>query len=261
MVRTSPCCDSRKANTNKLLEAIRKIIIERFEELDLERLLLPFGAQIYDPSVQIYVSRDITIKKRVIVLFYEHTQDLGVFAHRIIGGKGGINEGSAINLIKYIQAQHTSADHPEAPGIILANMGQLRWSRKYKKAITQTSWLALPQKSCVEVPFRMDEEKNTIPGNRNTAEHVDYIFNKVVEQMCDPEATFDIIGVSDGAVQVFEFLDDFANFEKWSPRVNAFAALATWMHTSDIRNEKFAKWLLNVRTSYMAALSVGNAID
>jgi hypothetical protein len=231
---------------NTLTEVIRDILTERIEKLGLERLLLPLGAKPSEPSLPIFISRGLPVKKRVVILFYEHMQDLGVFAHRIIGGKGGINEGSAVNLIKYIQAQRTSPEDSEAPGIILANMGQLRWCRLTKKAMTQTSWLALPQRSAVEAPFRFDEEKNTIPGNRDTAEHVDYIFNTVVEQMCDPSAKLDVIGVSDGAVKVFEFLDDFRNFNKWSVRVSAFAALASWCRSEDIRNCDFANWLVDV---------------
>ena len=233
-----------RSRTYHLAEVIRNILTDRFQSLGLEKLLLPLGARYGEPSLPIFISRDLPLKKRVVILFYEHTKDLGVFAHRIIGGKGGINEGSAVNLIKYIQAQRTS--NGEASGIILANMGQLRWCRATKKAMTQPSWLALPQRSAVEAPFRFDLEKNTIPGNRNTAEHVDYIFNTVVEQMCHPAAKLDVIGVSDGAVKVFEFLDDFTNFDKWAGRVEAFAALAGWYRAEDIRNDGFEKWLMKV---------------
>jgi hypothetical protein len=166
-----------------------------------------------------------------------------VFAHRIIGGKGGINQGSAVNFVKYIQAQGTSPGGADAPGIILANLGQLRWSRLARRAVTQTSWFALPQRSAVEAPFRFDPEGNTIPGNGDTTEHVDYIFNTVVEEMCAPDVKLDIIGVSDGAVQALEFLDDFSNFERWGSKIYAFAAVGSHCRAEDIRNTDFADWL------------------
>jgi hypothetical protein len=247
MVRTGIHHSSgREIATNILIEAIRNIIKDRLQKLGLEKILLPLGARPSEPSVPIFISRDLPIKKRVVILFYEHTQDLGVFAHRIIGGKGGINQGSAINLVKYIQAQRTSAENPEAPGIILANLGQLRWSRLAKGAMTQTSWLALPQRSAVEAPFRFDPEGNFVPKNGDTTEHVDYIFNTVVEEMCDRDVKLDVIGVSDGAVQALKFLDDFTNFEKWYSRVSAFAALGSHCRAGDIRNTDFAAWMKDV---------------
>lgn len=225
-------------------EAIRNIITDRLLGLGLEKIRLPLGAEAHDPHLPIFVSSDIEKKKHVVILFYEHTQDLGVFAHRIIGGKGGINQGSAINLVKYIQSQCFSTSNVDSPGIILANMGQLRWWRHGQKACTQTSWFALPQKSAVDPPYRFDPEKNSIPGNTTTYEHASTNFNSVVEKLAHPDAKLYIIGVSDGAVQVSTFLDKEDNFSKWGPRVSAFAAVATYFHAHEIHNKHFAKWFL-----------------
>jgi hypothetical protein len=226
--------------------AIRKIVWDRLESLGLKKVLLPLGAQANEANLPIFISSDLAAKKRIIVLFYEHTQDLAIFAHRIIGGKGGINEGSAVNFVKAIQAQKTSGENNAAPGIVLANMGQLRWWRKGKKAVTQTSWLALPQKSAADEPFRFNSEKNTIPHNKTTAEHVNYIFNTVVEQLAPPDAKLDIVGVSEGAVRVSIFLENQENFKKWGKRVEAFASIGTFLHAQEIKNIDFADWFVNV---------------
>jgi hypothetical protein len=106
--------------------------------------------------------------------------------------------------------------------------------------------LALPQKSAVELPYRFDDVKNTILGNRNTAEHVDYIFNHVVQELCDPQAKLDVVGVSDGAVKVAEFLEKEKSWKKWGGRMEAFAALATYYHAGDITNKEFSHWLQEV---------------
>lgn len=177
------------------------------------------------------------------MLFYEPKDDIGVFAHRLLGGAGGIDTGSAVNMVKYIQEKGACPAESEPPAVILANMGQLFWYRRGQKAVTLTTWAALPQRSCVEKTIRIDPIKNTIPGNRDTDGHISYIFNYVIESLASEAAKIEVIGVSEGAMGVSRFLDNVDNWTKWGSRMQAFAAVATWWHSIDCKNPLFLGWL------------------
>lgn len=198
------------------VEAIRTIVAERLEGLGLVKLRLPLGATETDKHLNIFISDDLKEKKEIIVLFPEASQDLGIFAHRVIGGKGGINAGSAVSFVKNIQETAAKAGK-EVPGIILANLGHQCWSTRAKKAMTWTSWFALPRKSAADPEFFFDEYKNTIPGNKNAAEHIAYVFNHVLgnADFCDQESKIQVLGVSEGAVNATWFLHNPDNFSRW----------------------------------------------
>ncbi|KAI9642127.1 hypothetical protein NHQ30_008928 [Ciborinia camelliae] len=223
--------------------AIRDIVMERLLKLDLKKILVPLNVPETSPHTHILTSSNLSTASRVIVLFYEPKDDIGVLAHRMLGGAGGIDHGSAVNMIKYIQEKGASPCESEPPAIILANMGQLFWYRRGQKPVTLMTWSALPQASCVEKTMRLDAMKNTIPENRDTDEHIAYIFNHVIAERMPQIAKIDVIGVSEGAMGVARFLDQVHNWTRWGSRMQAFAALATWWHSIDCKNPLFLAWL------------------
>lgn len=88
---------------------------------------------------------------------------------------------------------------------------------------------------------------NTVPENRDAAEHVSYVINHVAGTMMAKDAKLDIIGVSDGAVELVDFFNQEANFSKWADRLGALALLAPFHQTEHLTNERFRQWLEKVR--------------
>lgn len=229
------------------LAAIRREVYSRLTDLGLNVVRLPLGAEETDKHVPIFMSENIRKKKRVIILFYEYSEDLGIFAYRIVGGKGGINKGSAVNFVKYAQSLPSNPENNDPPGIILANMGQLLWYRRGKRAVTWKTWHSLPQRNAVSGPLRMDPVKNRIPGNAGPSEHVNYIFNTVVKDLLDPMAVLDVIGVSDATDEVVQFLNNPKNWQAFGARLSGLALVAPFYLLSDLKNPDFRTWLRKVR--------------
>lgn len=189
---------------------IRKIVLERLEALDLDLVRVPLCTPKEEPHVPILVSSDISKKQRVIVVLGEANQDLGIWAYRTVGQKS-IGQGSAIDFVKDLQSYKPtisqSRDHEGAPGVIIANLGQLVWYRGGRRAMTLVTWHALPRRSAVHMPMRLDDIKNRVPGNEDSEKHVVHLFTKVLPDILGKNTTVDVIGINDGAREAVKFLD------------------------------------------------------
>ena len=161
-------------------------------------------------------------------------QDLGVFAHRIIGQES-IASGSILDFVHTIQSGADSAD----TAVVIANLGQLVWYRRGHRAMTIASWNALPRKTGVGNPMRMDPVKNRIPGSENPKEHVKSVFEEVLGKMSQPDAVIDVIGLGEGAEEAIGYLDQ--NWNDWQGKVEAICVGVgfVWRVEDDIQNKKF----------------------
>lgn len=199
---------------------------------------LPLGATPDDPHVPIFTSSNLATAKRTIIYFGEELQDLGVFAYRTIG-QVSTGAGTALDFVSAIQASK------DGPGIIIANLGQLTWYRRGKRAVTRVSWNALPGMTSVSGPMRVDPVKNRARGNENMTAHVRYAFEEVVRQMVNPDAKLDIIGVGEGASESVGYLD--RNWDQWEDRIQAIAVGTGQVWPGDaIQNPKFMLFFAKV---------------
>ena len=187
---------------------VRKIILNRLLSLGLQVFKLPIEGTNNGRHIPILMSRDIENCDRVIIIFNEGTQDLGVWAWRVIGGQEGINAGSAVDTVKYIQTLQSSPTNDAPPGIIIANPGQLYWWRHGKKAVSIRSWDAIPRRYGTDPSPRIDDVRNRVPGNENIDAHVEYIFEHVLPHYVNNEAKLSILALEMSTLPVATYLED-----------------------------------------------------
>ncbi|RYP20002.1 hypothetical protein DL765_003051 [Monosporascus sp. GIB2] len=247
-------------------QALEEEIHKRLTNLGLEKIPLPLGTPTTAddgttttttaPHVPIFVSADIAQKSRVVLIFGESFQDLGVLAHRVVGGPGGVNKGSMVSIVYSLQQQRSSPADAAAPGVILANTGQLLWCPSAGRVLTRHAFDAAPMKSAVHEGRLVDEHRNRVPGNRGVAEHVRYVFESVVPAFVDArkEAQIDVVAVGDAAEAVERYLDGEAVWARWRNRVSCFANVGGYYPTWELKCEGFKQFLRDKARSYVPSL-------
>lgn len=238
-------------------DAMESIIHERLEDEGLQKLRLPLGASVTEPHMPIFVSPDLKTRSRIVVIFGEPTQELGVLAGRVANGQGGINEGSAIPVVRAVKSQKGSNGDDTSPGILLANMGQTCWWPEGQRAITVTANNAVPLPSLVHRGTQHVPALHDIPGNKSPEEHVKYIFNEVIGSMTSDKATVNIIAIGESCEIVERFLDGEEAWNIWGKRISTLVLLGPVYDSEGLTNEKFKDFMAKVRRWY-PLLTKGN---
>ncbi|KAL4906694.1 hypothetical protein BDW74DRAFT_177003 [Aspergillus multicolor] len=217
-------------------ECVREIVYTRLRNLGLITLCLPLTSGPKKPHVPILVSRNLASASRIILIFGEPVQDLGVWAYRYVGAEN-INAGSAVDFVKTVLYESTtskgSGSKKGDTAVVLANTGQLIWHCGLGKAMTIHTWLAQPRASAVEPPLA-ESRRNKIPGNGNWQEHVDSVFEGIFAargRLVRRDAKIDVIGVSEGGLGAVRYLA--RNWPDWRHNISAIA-LANPLHTKSL---------------------------
>ncbi|KAL4799763.1 Arb2 domain-containing protein [Aspergillus venezuelensis] len=229
-------------------ECIRTIVQTRLRTLGLVTLRLPLTPIPNKPHVPILVSQNLAKASRIILVFGEPVQDLGIWAYRTVGAEN-INAGSAIDFAKAVlypndahaytgthgaeYATSTSNGHIQSPkgdtALVLANTGQLYWHCGMSKAMTYNTKLALPRASAVDPPLA-ETSRNKIPGHENWENHVSSVFEEILNargRLVKNDAKIQVIGASEGGKAVVTYLG--ANWQKWHTHISAIC-LANPLH-------------------------------
>ncbi|KAJ4422386.1 hypothetical protein N0V82_002941 [Gnomoniopsis sp. IMI 355080] len=215
------------------------------------KLTLPLQTPPTSPHTPIFLSPNLRRKKRVLVLFGERDQDLGVLAHRVLGGKGGVNEGSVVSIVEATAALRSSSREENDFGVVLANTGESWWWPEGKRALSYRQSSGVRMKSAVLKGRYTDPKVNGIPGHADVGEHVRLVFESVLdkEEFVGKEARLEIIGLSEGAVETEKYLDE--NWKRWEDRIGCLAILGGGLEEHEIKNVGFKTFLKDKARAYI----------
>lgn len=229
-------------------DALETIIHERLEKEGLQKHRLPPGTPYLKPHVPFFSEPNLKTKKRIVIFFGETTQDLGLLAGRVANGRGGIDKGSMVSIVKQLRNQCSTSNDGRPPGIILANMGQLLWWPEGQRALTVAGMMATPLPTLVHAGNRHDPKVNEIKGQEKQEDHVRSIFD-VVSQRADDDAVIDIVTISSITSEAVErFLDE--NWAVWAHRLSSMVFIETFFGVEFLQNQDFKRFLAKV-TRYL----------
>ncbi|KUI73415.1 hypothetical protein VM1G_08727 [Cytospora mali] len=242
-----------------------QLVYPRLEALGLVRVPLPLGTPTDKPHVPIYISHDLKHRKRIVVIFGESEQELGIIAHRVLGGRGGVDEGSMVGVVKALQGQKQEKSGSEkkkdkeendddygggdddnddgSPGIVLANTGELWWWPEGKRGLSPRQSQAVPMKSCVHLGRFYDAAVNAVPENVYVDQHVECVFKSILDNpdLVGAGAEIQVVGVADGAVAAETYLHH--NWERWVDRIGCLAMLGSGVDDASLKSEGFRGFL------------------
>ncbi|KAK0656781.1 Arb2 domain-containing protein [Cercophora newfieldiana] len=235
-----------------LNESINNVVSSRLDDLGLKKLLLPLGTT--DPNEKhapIRVSPDLDTKSRVVLIFGEPNQALGICAYRICDGPGGINKGSMVGFVKALQEQRSSDTDDSPPGIVLANMGELWWWPEGKKGLPQPARQRIPMSSAVHLDRVYSRGTNTIPENGNRKEHVRYMFEKVLPAIGSKGAKIDIIAIGESAEEVEGYLNNGDVWARVGGQLNSMVILSGFYDSADFTCDGFKTFIKERARAYI----------
>lgn len=208
---------------------------------------LPLGTPASSPHAPIFVSADLRSARRVVVVFGERDQDLGVLAHRVIGGRGGVDEGSMVSIVRALQGGGGDV------GVVLANSGEAWWWPEGGRALSYRQSTGVRMASSVHKGICHRHGVNGIPENGDVDEHVRCVFESVLGngEFVGEGAVVQVLGLSEGASAVEKYLDE--NWERWEGRVGCLAMVGAGMCVDDLKNEGFKTFLRKVRAQTLSA--------
>lgn len=187
-------------------------------------LQLPFSAGSKEPRAPVLVSKNLSSASRIVVVFGESIQDLGIWAYRSVG-RDGIDAGSAVSFARSVLGfDNPNSSSGESNGtkgksndtaLVLANTGQLIWHCASRRTVTHATWLGLPRRSAVDPPVTLSQ-RNKIFLNEDWQTHVECVFEEVLSargKLVRDDAKIDVVGMAEGALGAVQYLAHECEFQ------------------------------------------------
>ncbi|KAG8167809.1 hypothetical protein KVR01_003498 [Diaporthe batatas] len=263
----------------------KQLIHPRLEALGLTKLVLPLGTDPTKPHVPIFVSPHLESKKRVVLIVGESEQELGVLAHRVIGGAGGVDKGSMVDIARAIlqgnqsnnQSQNenptggitttattTTTNNNTTPGLVLANTGELWWWPEGGRGLTTRGAHSAPLRSAVHWGRYRDgydpNNANTVPRNGSPEEHILCVFQQVLgnRDLVAADAVVQVVGVGNGAAAVERVLD--SSWARWEGRIGCLAMCGSGLDAESVRDAGFKRFLREKARLYITCQEQAGAL-
>ena len=195
---------------------------------------------------------DLHKKDRVVLVFGERNNTVGLLASRVANGPGGINKGSMISVVRELRNQKATRKSSSAPGIVLANTGQLYWWPEGKRALTLKARPRIPLPSIVHAGYKPRSELNSIPGQETGEQHIQYMFDHVVKSKTAGTSIIDVIAIGNTCDKVQKFLDK--HWNDWASRLSSLLLVDTILEADKLTNDSFKHFLEKVCGVYFSNL-------
>lgn len=140
-----------------------------------------------------------------------------------------------------------------APGLIILNPGQTYYSHRFNEAMTIVAWQAQPRKSLLHDPIKIDKDENTVEGNRNSAEHVKFVFENVINnpRFVAPDAEIYVIAIESGVADVVKLLNE--KWHRYNRAITAMALIQPFTTADEITDPGLASFLQHRGRSWVVS--------
>lgn len=258
-------------------------MLERLAALGVRVVRLPRGARADEPHVPVLATDDVATNERVLLFVGETAQDLGILAHRVVGGGGGIEQGSLVGMVRAVRAARGGA---RPPAVLVANPGELFWWPAARRSLALPAVQGMPRPSAAHLAPRAVPGRTTVPGHETAEAHVARVFEALlargtgetgeagamgatdssgsgsgsgsgsrsgVPDRAVPRIT--AIGIAGGADALEMFLDHPDRWRRWGPHMDSLALLGGLCEAHHLQTDAFRAFLRQRGRAYIASMA------